>query len=397
MNIAHFTNAYLPVISGVVRSIYSFRRALLEQGHNVFIFAQDGSDYQDQEPFIFRYPTIDLPLSTDVPVAIPFSACWDQLLPALKPQVIHAHHPVLLGQVAAKKASELGVPLVFTFHTQYREYSHYFPISQEIVQGFIRNAIDNWIRDYMRKCYHIVVPTQSMCEVLVRDYGLRNNFTVIPTGVDLSVFKQADGKQMRQQHGWEDDVVLIGVGRLSHEKNWATLLQAAALAMQAQPRLRLVLVGDGPERGSLEQLAAELGVSERLSFLGQVPYESVPAYLKAADLYGFASTAETQGLATVEAMAAGLPVVAVCATGTKDVVQDGREGFLTDNDPQAICQAILDILANPKQIEKFRAACLKTAAAYDQLALASRLVSVYEEAIEAKKANQLVELEEVDA
>ena len=108
MNIAFFTNSYLPVVSGVVRSVHSYRRALADLGHNVFIFTHE-ADFEDEEPFIFRYPSLPLPLPGDIPATIPVSPFIDQVLPVLKPQVIHAHHPVLLGQTAASKAEELNL------------------------------------------------------------------------------------------------------------------------------------------------------------------------------------------------------------------------------------------------------------------------------------------------
>src|SRR5689334_9290730 len=106
MHIAFFTNTYLPVTNGVARSVESFRQALTEQHHNVFIFAQADSDYVDDLPFVFRYPSVSLPIAVEIPAVIPMSSFIDQLLPLLKPTVIHTHHPFLLGQTAATKAKE---------------------------------------------------------------------------------------------------------------------------------------------------------------------------------------------------------------------------------------------------------------------------------------------------
>ena len=118
MHIAFFTNYYHPVVNGVVRSVASFRENLMKNGHNVFIFAQHDSTYKDNEPFIFRYPSLPLPLG-EISAAIPVSPFADQLIPILKLDVIHTHHPIFLVQTSALKASELDLPLVFTFHTQY--------------------------------------------------------------------------------------------------------------------------------------------------------------------------------------------------------------------------------------------------------------------------------------
>jgi glycosyltransferase involved in cell wall biosynthesis len=158
MRIAYFTNFYLPVVNGVVRSVQLYRKTLTDLGHDVFVFAQE-DDYEDQEPFIFRYPSLRLPLPVDIPTAFPVSSFVDQLFPRLKLDVIHTHHPFLLGQAAATKAHDHNLPLVFTFHTQYQEYTHYVPLPQEQVQEFLKNRVMNWMREFMRKSQHIDVPS----------------------------------------------------------------------------------------------------------------------------------------------------------------------------------------------------------------------------------------------
>jgi 1,2-diacylglycerol 3-alpha-glucosyltransferase len=189
----------------------------------------------------------------------------DRLLPSIKLDVIHTHHPFLLGQTAATKAQELNLPLVFTFHTQYREYTHYVPFPAEAVQNFLKNAVDRWLQDFMRRCQHIIIPSESMREILVNQYGLKNNFTVIPTGIDLDSYRTADGEKIRKKRRWGKDIVMISVGRLASEKNWDTLLRAAALVIQDIPHFRLVLIGDGPDRKDLEALAKELGIQRRVT------------------------------------------------------------------------------------------------------------------------------------
>ena len=318
----------------------------------------------------------------------------DQLIPKLKLDVIHTHHPFLLGQTAASKARDLNLPLVFTFHTQYHEYTHYVPFSQEQVQEFIKDRVMNWLRDYMRKCQHIVIPSESMRSILVNDYGLVDRFTVIPTGIDIAPYTEADGGPLRAEWGWPGDKVIISVGRLAEEKNWGTLLQAFALALKEQPDLRLVLVGDGPQAQNLHQLADELGITERVLFAGRVPFEQVPAYLKAADLFAFASVTETQGLATLEAMAAGLPVVAVAGPGTSDIVDDGEQGYLVQNDAQDLAKRMVDLICNPDAMSAFKTASLKKSRALDNKRLARKMLKVYERAIRDKKEGQSVTVQD---
>jgi len=390
MHIANFTNTYLPVISGVVRSVRSFRDELAHRGHNVFIFAQEQANYVDKDPFIFRYPSLSLPTGVDVPAAIPISPFIDRMLPAFKLDVIHTHHPFLLGQTAATKAQELNLPLVFTFHTQYREYTHYIPFSMETVQNFLKNAIDRWLQDFMRRCQHIIIPSESMRETLVNDYGLKNNFTVIPTGIDLEAYRTASGERIRKKRNWENDTVMISVGRLAPEKNWPLLLQATALVLKEVPRFRLVLIGDGQDRKNLEDLAKELGIRRRVTFTGSLSFSEIPSYMKAANLFGFTSVTETQGLVTLEAMAARLPVIAVDASGTRDILKHGQQGYLVENNAEALAAGIKKLLSNPDRMQKFAEAAYKKAQSFNIEHLTDKLLGVYEQAIRDKKKKRFV-------
>ncbi|MGZ9235341.1 MAG: glycosyltransferase family 4 protein [Anaerolineales bacterium] len=392
MHIAFFTNFYHPVVNGVVRSVASFREVLMKQCHNVFVFAQSDDNYEDTEPFIFRYPSLSLPLPGDISAAIPVSPFVEQLLPALKLDVIHTHHPILLGQTAARKAAELNLPLVFTFHTQYWEYTHYIPFPQEAIQEFLKNAVHKWLRDFMQKCQHIIIPSESMKEILVRNYGLEERYTVIPTGTDLEPYRCTEWQALRKEKGWGDETVLISVGRLAPEKNWDTLLHAFAKVHSQRSNLRLVVIGDGPAKGALQTLASELGIAEHVTFTGALPFDEVPCYLKAADVFTFASVTETQGLVTMEAMAAGLPIVAVDGSGTRDIVEHGKQGFLVENDADALAKGIEKLLANPERMKRFSNSALKKAKTFDVNYLCKQLISVYEQAIEDKKENRYVML-----
>jgi 1,2-diacylglycerol 3-alpha-glucosyltransferase len=387
MHIAFFTNTYFPTTSGVVRSVSTFRRQLVEMGHNVFIFAQQALDYVDTEPFIFRYPAIEVPIN-DYALPIPVSPFISEVLPILKPDVIHSHHPFILGQVAANKAKELNLPLVFTFHTRYDEYSHYVPFSQELT----KRIITDWVVSYLEQCQHIITPSEGMKQILEESGVAGRCITTVPTGIDVEPFRQADGELVRYQHNWGDDLVLISVGRLGKEKNFDTLLAAYAQAMQKRDHVRLVIIGDGPERPALEELAQDIGIAQQVEFTGRVEFDEIPAYLKAADIFCFASVTETQGLATMEALAAGLPVVAVAATGTNDIITHGQEGLLTENDSMTLAQAIKQVVDDEGLRRQFRTAATKKVARFDIKAQTEKLLGVYTQASEEKKAEQYVEV-----
>jgi len=213
---------------------------------------------------------------------------------------------------------------------------------------------------------------------------------VIPTGIDLKPYQQADGAGIRAKHGWEDAAVMISIGRLSKEKNWKFLLQSAAMAMQKYPKLEVVLLGDGPERKNLERYAVELGIRNKVHFIGFVPFEEVPNYLRAADFFGFASTTETQGLVTMEAMAAGLPVIAVDASGTRDIVQNEVQGLLVELDAEAFSRAVDQLLVSPELYENFKREAYARAAEFEIIDQAKKLLDVYSQAKEDKKRGLFV-------
>jgi glycosyltransferase involved in cell wall biosynthesis len=268
-------------------------------------------------------------------------------------------------------------------------YSHYVPLSSKLVE----TAIDQWLDDYMSKCHHIIVPSESVKQILSDEYGITSQITAVPTGLDLSLYDRADGQVVRELKGWGQDIVLVSVGRLAKEKNQETLLKAVARVMKDHTNVRLVLIGDGDERQSLEGLAHKLGIADQVEFTGNMPHQEVIAHLKGADIFCFASITETQGLVTMEALAAGLPVVAVDATGTGDVMDHDQEGLLTDDDSQALAQALDQVITNEPVRERFKAATRIRAESLSMDAQVKKLVGVYEQAIGDHKAGHLVQVE----
>lgn len=374
LRVAMFTNVYLPNTNGVVVSIEAFRKALTLLGHHPYIFAPDSGPIADRAPYVFRYPAVELPLQK-YPLTLPVSPYVDHLLLNLKPQVLHANHPALLGRVAQRKSEELDLPLVFTYHTRYADYAHYArPLPEERVKEFIQA----WLGHFMSGCHQLVVPSQSIRELLYQDYPIESEVAVVPTGVDLARFGQLTRAEARRRLGWpQSERILISVGRLAKEKNFEQVLQALALLPD---ELRLCLVGAGEELNNLQALAAELGIVERCHFAGLVSFEEIPTYLSAADLFVFASVTETQGLVTLEAMASGLGVAAVDGSGTRDTV-NAECAELCQPDPQSLAEAVRRMLLRPDCAEQAR----RRAEQFDLVAQARQMVEVYHAAIQAHR------------
>jgi glycosyltransferase involved in cell wall biosynthesis len=387
VHIGFYTNAYNPTISGVVRSVGCFRKALTELGHNVFVFSPQTEDYEDDEPFIFRYPSVDIPQFPDLRFVIPISASIDHILPSLKMDVIHSHHPVLLGQTAAHNSAKYNLPLVFTFHSRYWEYSRY---AGSFGQDFIKDQIDNILCDYLQKCHHIITPSDSLRQILFEEYGFSEQISTIPTGVDMALFENLDREAERQRRRWGNEIVMISAGRLAIEKNWDILMEAAAVLMNKVSNLRLVLLGEGSERKKLGKKARSLGIADRVEMPGGIDLDAVANYLVAADIFCFASVAEAQGLVTLEAMAAGLPVAAVDGSGTRDVLEDGVQGFMTANDAESLAQGIEKLVNDQELRSKMGLAARTRARDFDIINQARKLLDVYAQAQESAREGNLV-------
>lgn len=392
MRIAHFTNTYHPNINGVARSVSTFREGLTRLGHQVFVFAQQApARYKETEPFVFRYRGVNIP-QFNYSLTVPHSRFVNWLLPSLQLHVIHSNHPILLGEEAANKAEALGLPLVFTFHTHYVQYAEEYTAYVPISKAFVENRVVEGLARYLNRCHHIITPSDSIKQNLADYAGLTERVTTVPTGIDLAPYQQADGQVVRRQSGWEGKKVLVSIGRLATEKNFETLLAAAARVMARRDDVQLVLIGDGPQRKELERTVRSLGIQARVTFTGRLPFEQVPGTLKAADLFCFASVTETQGLVTMEAMAAGLPVVAVNATGTRDSVVHRQEGLLTENDAGALAQAIQQALDDEALYVRLKTGAQEKAKLFDMMVQTEKMVAVYEQAIEDNKAGRKINI-----
>lgn len=380
LRVGMFTNVYLPTTNGVVVSVETFRKALTRLGHDVFIFGPDVGDIVDRAPFIFRYPALELPMQK-YPLTLPVSPFIDHLLKRnLKPHVLHANHPALLGRVAEKKSEELNLPLVFTYHTRYADYSHY---AEPLPQDQVKEFIDQWLSVFMAKCHHIVVPSNSIRELLEKKHGMTEHVSVVPTGVELEKFSRYEKGEARELLGWDSgDKVLVSVGRLAKEKSFDLLLDAFSRLQDKS--VRLVIIGSGDEARTLKRMAESLGVDERVEFTGLIPFDKVPLYLAASDFFAFASITETQGLVTLEALAAGCPVVAVDASGTREAVDDTCS-VLTEHDAEALAVAI-DEMMGRGDWGALSEAARKRAGEFGSLRQGEAMVEVYQKAMEAHKA-----------
>jgi 1,2-diacylglycerol 3-alpha-glucosyltransferase len=379
MRIVVFSNSYKGTLGGVETSIILFRRGLIEAGHQVHIVAPMDEDFEDDEPYVFRVPALDLTNQLNVSLAMPFKVPIAVTVRGIKPALIHSQHPILMGDLAAAFAQELGLPLVFTFHTRYDKYAkQYVPVVSELASIVMEEIIER----YLEKCTHVVAPTPSIRDFILREYAPDVPVTVVPTPVDLSQYNDLEPRRIRTSLGLEDAELLLYVGRLVGEKNLDFLLRAFARVVAERPQARLLLVGGGLAEERLRKLARELGLGRQVVFAGVVPYNEVPHYAAAADLFVFSSVTETQGLVLTEAMAAGTPVVAVEALGSVDVLAEGG-GVLVPAQEDAFAEAVLELLTDEPRRRAMGEKAAQAVQRYTIPDATKRLLAVYEAAVAA--------------
>ena len=323
MRIGMMADVYKPHISGITTYIALNKTTLEDQGHEVFVFTFGDEDHSDDEPNVIRSRGLPI-LDTGYYISLSYTRRARLLLNTM--DVVHVHHPFLSGSMALRYCRPRGIPILFTNHTRYDLYAQaYLPIVPDVIG---ETALQTVLPVFCRACDVVIAPSPGMRDVLVR-FGVDVPVEVVPNGVDLRRFRQLVEPLDRAQLGYQDnDVVLIYVGRLGPEKNLTFLLRSFIGAAQAYDHVRLLLVGDGPERDNLQDRLKHAGMEARVHFTGMVPYDQIPCYLAMADAFVTASVTEVHPLSVIEAMAAGLPILGIVSPGVGDTVKDGETGYL---------------------------------------------------------------------
>jgi 1,2-diacylglycerol 3-alpha-glucosyltransferase len=327
MRIGMLADVYKPHVSGITNYIALNKTYLEKAGHEVFIFTFGDENYQDNETNVFR--SQGLPLTdTGYYLSLSYKAKARKLLNSM--DIVHVHHPFISGNLALRYCRPRGIPIVFTNHTRYDLYAQvYIPILPDIVG---ETLIQAYLPQFCRSCDLVIAPSEGLRQVLLR-IGVDAAMEVIPNGVDLEPFAKITHREERSCLGFQpDQVVLAYVGRLGPEKNLPFLLRSFAGAAAAFANVRLLIIGDGPERDNLQDLVNSMGIADKVHFTGVVPYEEVPDCLACADAFVTASITEVHPFSVIEAMAAGLPVLGITSPGVGDTVVDGETGFLASND-----------------------------------------------------------------
>jgi len=371
LTIGMFTDTYQPETNGVVTSIVSTARALRRRGHRIIVVAPAHPEGDEEHPDVFHLRSASFPFYPEFRMAFPLPAKVVANLPTVPFDVIHAHSFFFIGCLGAYLARLRRSPLFFTYHTKFEDYLHYLPVNQRITKPQTL-----WVsREFSNQCDRVIAPSQGTADLL-GSYGITTPLEILPGGVDLESFglDAAEPALIREAR---PGPVLLSVGRLGKEKNLELVLDAFAIVLRTYPRARLIMIGDGPHRAELERRAAGIGDGSHVTFVGALDQSQLGAYYRGADAFVFSSLTETQGLVLVEAMAHGLPVIAVDCAVTREIVV-GDAGTLTPDDAGLFAAAVIALCAqNPGERALRRDAARRAAAPFSVDALAEQLEALY--------------------
>ena len=391
MRIGIFSETYTPYISGLVTSIVMLKNALEKEGHEVYVVTANLESFKyeyNEKERILKIPGLptgiyDSRLTSIYPIqAVNKIKSW-------KLDVIHSQTEFAIGTFARLFAKQFNIPLVHTYHTLYEDYIHY------ITKGYF-NRSSKKIVEYLTKFYcdttatELIVPTNKIYKLFKEKYKFEKNIHIIPTGIETERFykeniNEKEVEELKNTLGLaKNDFVLLFVGRLAEEKNVEFLLNSEKKLVKKYKNIKLVIVGDGPDKDNYEKLSSKLGIAENVIFTGKAAWEEMPYYYHISDVFVTASKTETQGLTIIEAMASNVIPVCMEDEAFQSMVTEELNGLFFKTNEEYENQ-IIRLYENREELAKFDKQARIQAEHYSSKNYAERALEVYNRAIKEKE------------
>ena len=376
MRILMMTNTYFPMVGGLEQSVHSFSEEFKSLGHEVLIVTPAFGGAPKEEPGVIRIEAIQKFKGTIFSVNFPVSGLLTRLMKDFVPDIVHSHCPFFMGDFALRLSRQHAIPLVFTYHTMFEQYVHDWPIHNEGVKRFMVKLAAG----YANLVDQVIVPTESVRDILLKR-GVKTPMEVVPTGVDAQRFLKGDRNTFRQANQIPLDALVVGhAGRLSPEKNLEFLTNCMVELLKKEPRAHALIVGLGPSEKMIKDAFEQAGLEKRLHLTGVLHYQQLVDAYFAMDVFAFASLSETQGIVLIEAMSAGVPVVALDAPGAREMVKDYHNGrLLSQMDEKSFVEALSWTLSRTLQESQTEKQILRmTVQKYPINSVAKHMLEVYE-------------------
>lgn len=347
MRIGLFTDTYPPYINGVSTSVNMLKKALEKKGHKVYVVTVNDSlikyDY-DEENTTLKIPGVPIGIY-DYRISRIYPLKMINLVKSWNLDIIHSHTEFGIGIFARIFAKQFNIPLVHTYHTMYEDYTHY------ITHGYFDKSSKK-IVEYLTKFYcdktasELIVPTAKTYRLFVEKYKFDKSIHIIPTGIEVDRFFEENinpknVSNLRKKLGiTKNNTVITFVGRLASEKNIEFLLNAHQKLLKKCKSIKLMIVGDGPDKEALMNLSKKLGIEKMVIFTGKVAWQDIPYYYHISDLFTTASKSETQGLTVIEAMASNVVPIVIEDEAFNGTVINGINGYVFNTEEEYISDVV---------------------------------------------------------
>ena len=374
MRIAMMTDSYFPTRDGVVTSICTIKESLEELGHEVFIIAPEPEKEKRQEG-VYYFKAVKFKSYDGYYVPI-FPTNKIEMLKKINPDILHIHGVATMAIRGLICGHTLGIPTVMTFHTMVDDAAQYYsPI--KLPPETMNRLVWIYLRQILKRMDVVVTPTACIGEEIKGHGAVCRNLVTVPTGAKTDVFHPGmPYDDLVSKYGLEGKRVIIHVGRVSYEKDIDMVIRA-----MRHVDAHLLIVGKGPAKDDLEELVKSLRLEDKITFTGFVSDEDLPRFYNMGDMVVSASKFETQGLTILEAMATGKPVACRNGRAFAEIVKDGVNGYLFDDDDECV-RAIERCLDAPEDV---RRASFETAMENSRAKSIERYVKAYELALETNR------------
>ena len=387
VRLAVFSDSFYPELGGIQDSILATARELGARGHQILLVAPAAAprDFTRiglpvREPDlgpnvrIHRVRSMPVPSSSQQSrLAIPSRQSRDAVA-AFEPNLIHTHTFLGIGLQAVRTARGLETPLIGTNHWSVGGFDLYVPF----FRGAFRRITSRLVARYYQQCDCVTAPSQFTIEEM-QTSGLRRPCSVVSNPIDTTLFHTVtpQTKQELKSRLNLGNSVVVCAGRLGREKRVDVLIRAIAAARQSVPDISLVVAGHGSARDQLEKLANELGIADRVRFVGTLNHAALAELFAAADAFAIASTSETQSMVLLQAMACGLPVVGAVAGGLVEHIPPSVGSLADSADPTDFAQKLAQLLAEPRAIEPMKQASRTFAERFSITSIADTWEDIY--------------------
>ncbi len=421
MKVVISTDIYYPMINGVAVFSRNLAAGLQQRGHEVLVLAPSitgNFSIETDEEYGFKiarltsnkmhlYPDQinDVPEAKDIlgmrlpqlvyrnGLHVSFMPYFEikRVLDDFKPDIIHDQTPGPVALSVYRYARIRKIPLVATDHAYPDNLTQQVRLPQ-LAKKPINKAMNAYFLSFLRRSEYATMPTeQAVSDLLPKN---RRHFRVpveaLSNGIDLSRFapKKAKAEIYKRYKVPTDRKIVLYVGRVDPEKSLNVLVEAFARVAKKCDDADLVIVGDGTARNHLEEMAKDLGIAERTHFLGRVVGDDLPELYRTGDVFSITSKTETQSIVLMEAMASGLPAVAVAAGAIPELVKNGKNGYVCEaDDVDAVARKLVKILSDDALREEMSKNSAEMIQKHDINYTLTRFEEIYTSVLEKRAEN----------